>query len=227
MASTLSWARVEALHAATMACLDAMIRLHRKQVKPTDPEPEALADLRRAVQALPEASEEPFLGTNVADLSPDGTSWHRTVWVRARDWAQRLTANLDDPRWRKLGQVQGMPGLDLEPERFRNYLRVEMNRARKEQDSADAVPVESAEKLESDKIVDKAKVSQERRPRNLQELKAIRRKVDRGLKKGTSQQESVREHVEERYPKLQTEQAIRAKANALIRYLSRYKDLLG
>jgi hypothetical protein len=124
----------EALHEATMACLDIMSRLSNKDVRPTDPEPDELAELRRAVKALPEMEPDPFMASSLADLPPrgQGTSWHNWVCRRAQDWAPRLTAILAQPRQ----QVLSMPGLELQPGSTRARLLVEMNRVRQGQRAA-------------------------------------------------------------------------------------------
>jgi hypothetical protein len=122
--------RAHALHRAVLVCLDVMGRLSKIQVKPNDPEPEELGELRRAAQALPPMDEDPFIGTSIAELTRDGKTWHREVYDRAQDWAQRVTANLADPEWRKRGQTFGMPGMIAPAEKLKTYLAVEMNRAR-------------------------------------------------------------------------------------------------
>jgi hypothetical protein len=77
-----------------------------------------------------------------------------------------------------------------------------------------------------DKKKDKAEKLKKSYPRNLKEMKDLRRKVRKDKKQGMTQEESVREFVEERYPKLTTEEQILKKRNNLIRYLNRYKHLL-
>jgi hypothetical protein len=64
-------------------------------------------------------------------------------------------------------------------------------------------------------------------PRNLDELKRLQRRVNRGVRQGETKAESVRDFVEETYPKLTTESATKAKVAALIRALNRHKGLLG
>jgi len=63
-------------------------------------------------------------------------------------------------------------------------------------------------------------------PRNLQELKAVMRKVCKDKQQSTTQEQSVREYVEENYTDLATEEQILKKRNNLIRYMNRYKHLL-
>jgi hypothetical protein len=63
-------------------------------------------------------------------------------------------------------------------------------------------------------------------PRNLKELKDLKRKVHGDKQRGITQEESVRDSVEERYPKLATEEQILKKRNNLIRSMNRYKHLL-
>jgi hypothetical protein len=63
-------------------------------------------------------------------------------------------------------------------------------------------------------------------PRNIQELKAVMRKVRKDKQQGMTQEQSVREFVEEHYRKLTTEEQILKRCNSLIRSLNRYKDLL-
>jgi hypothetical protein len=63
-------------------------------------------------------------------------------------------------------------------------------------------------------------------PRNLQELKAVTRKVCKDKQQGMTQEQSVREFVEENYPELTTEERILKKRDSLIRSLNRYKHVL-
>jgi len=74
--------------------------------------------------------------------------------------------------------------------------------------------------------LDTSKKSRKRNPRNLSELKALRRKVDKDKREDVSQEESVTDHVQTTYPQLISEKTIRAKRDSLIRQLSRYKDRL-
>jgi hypothetical protein len=84
--------------------------------------------------------------------------------------------------------------------------------------------------VHSPRPVDKKKKTAEQklsRPRNLEELKTIARKVHRDKEKqGLPQKESVRDYVEEQYPKLVTEEQILKKCNNLIRSMNRYKHVL-
>jgi hypothetical protein len=77
-----------------------------------------------------------------------------------------------------------------------------------------------------DKKKDNAEKLKKPYPRNLKELKAVKRKVRRDKKMGIPQEESVREYVEKCYPKITTEEQILKKRNSLIRYMNRYKHLL-
>jgi hypothetical protein len=63
-------------------------------------------------------------------------------------------------------------------------------------------------------------------PRNLKELKAIMRKVRKDQQQRMTQEQSVREFVEEHYRNLTTEEQILKRCQSLIRSLNRYKDLL-
>jgi hypothetical protein len=79
-----------------------------------------------------------------------------------------------------------------------------------------------------DKKKDKAEKLKKSCPRNLKELQAVARKVRRDKKRQVmTQEESVRDYVEEKYPELDAEEQILEKRNNLIRYLNRYKDLLN
>jgi hypothetical protein len=79
------------------------------------------------------------------------------------------------------------------------------------------------------RLVDKKKDSAEKLkksyPRNLKELKDLKSKVRTDKQQGMTQEDSVREFVEHRYPKLTTEEQILQKCSNLIRYLNRYKHL--
>jgi hypothetical protein len=78
-----------------------------------------------------------------------------------------------------------------------------------------------------DKKKDKAEKQKKSCPRNLKELQAVARKVCKDKKRqGTTQKDSVREYVEEKYPELDTEEQILKKCNNFIRCLSRYKHCL-
>jgi hypothetical protein len=127
---------VQTLHNATLSCLDAMARLVGKHVGPTDPEPEALADLRHAVKMLPEVGPDPFMASSLADLPPEGTSWHDWVHQRAQDWAQRLTTNLAQPQRQEDGRWQRLPSMEYEPGTIKARLLAEINWANKEQQAA-------------------------------------------------------------------------------------------
>jgi hypothetical protein len=74
----------------------------------------------------------------------------------------------------------------------------------------------------SDRLPKKKSV---RTPRNPDELKRAYSAIKRGKRRGETKGESVRNHVEQEYPKLTTEGAIVAKTNALLRRLNDYKDL--
>src|SRR5437879_5254091 len=79
-----------------------------------------------------------------------------------------------------------------------------------------------------DKKKDKAEKSRKSCPRNLKELQIVARKVRSDNKRqGMTQEESVRVYVEEKYPKLVTEEQILKKRNNLIRYMNRYKHRLN
>ena len=77
-----------------------------------------------------------------------------------------------------------------------------------------------------DKKKDTAEKLKKSYPRNLKVLKDIKRKVRRDKQHGMTQEQSVRDYVEEHYPKLTTDEAVLKKCNNLIRYMSRYKHLL-
>jgi hypothetical protein len=77
-----------------------------------------------------------------------------------------------------------------------------------------------------DKKKDTAEKLKKSYPRNLKVLKDIKRKVRRDKQHGMTQEQSVREYVEEHYPKLTSEEQILKQCNNLIRYMSRYKHLL-
>jgi len=95
----------------------------------------------------------------------------------------------------------------------------------------------SIEKMQLEKTVelkqpvdtkrDRRKEQKSSRPRNLPELKAVQKEIKTNKKQGISQRDSIRDYVEETYPKLETERQITAKVNALSRYLSRYRALLA
>jgi hypothetical protein len=123
------------LHTATLVCLDAMARLAGKTVGPNDPEPEALVDLRRAVEALPQVDRDPFTASNLAEIPRvlDGTSWHDAIGKQARDWSQRMTTILTQPQRRNNRKAQVMPSLVADAGMLKTYLLVEMNRLTKEQ----------------------------------------------------------------------------------------------
>jgi hypothetical protein len=120
------------LHKAILICFDVMVRLSAKDVCPNDPEPKELAELCRAARALPEVTDDPFIGTSSADLPVglDGTSYHDAVRRCALDWVKRLPEKLADARRRKDNRVMGMPLLTLDPERFRAALSLELNRVK-------------------------------------------------------------------------------------------------
>ena len=140
---------VEALHKAVLACLDPMYRLSSLSIGPNDPEPEALVDLRRVAQALPEmpaADEDPFIGTSITELSPGGITWHRMVWERAQDWAVRLSAIVAESKRRKLGQTTGMPRLHPPIGQLKGFLLTEMNRFRQGQITSHTLSITPASK---------------------------------------------------------------------------------
>jgi hypothetical protein len=64
-------------------------------------------------------------------------------------------------------------------------------------------------------------------PRNLQELKAVARKVRKDMQQGLTQEQSVRDYVEENYADLQTEEQVLKKRASLIRSLNRYKHVIN
>jgi hypothetical protein len=76
-----------------------------------------------------------------------------------------------------------------------------------------------------DKKKDTAAKSKKSCPRNLKELKDLERRVRRDKQQGMTQEDSVREYVEKRYPNLATEDEILNKRDSLIRSLNRYKQL--
>jgi hypothetical protein len=78
--------------------------------------------------------------------------------------------------------------------------------------------------VELDKKKDTKKKQGKVRPRNLQELQAVQRKITRDKKQGLTQQQSVREYVEQKYHNLKTEKQIESKVTNLIRSLNRCVD---
>jgi hypothetical protein len=143
MAATSSSApRIRTLHETALECLELMAQLAGTTVKASDPEPAALGELRRVVEQLPPMDEDPFTPSNLADLPPggDGTIWHDWVRCRAVDWAPRLSANLAELEWRRLGQSQVMPLLAPPSEVIRAYLLVEMKRVEERQAQEAAAP---------------------------------------------------------------------------------------
>ena len=77
-----------------------------------------------------------------------------------------------------------------------------------------------------DNKLDSAEKLKKSYPRNLKELKDIKRKVRRDKQQGMTQEESVREYVEKHYPNLTGEEQVLRKCDSLIRYMNRYKHLL-
>jgi hypothetical protein len=61
------------------------------------------------------------------------------------------------------------------------------------------------------------------KPRNLKELKIVQRLMS---KREGSQEENVRDYVEEKYPNLRKESEITKKAKTLIRSVNRNKEAL-
>jgi hypothetical protein len=119
---------IEQQHNAALACLEALERISGQTIKPSDSVPEALAELQRAVQAIPETEQDAFGGTSVVQLGGTyGTSWHQVVLRVAQDWAMRLPKNMADTQ--RLGQVLVCPGLGKDPNEARAALDAEMSRA--------------------------------------------------------------------------------------------------
>lgn len=81
-------------------------------------------------------------------------------------------------------------------------------------------------KMTADTKEDKPKKSSPKQPRNLKELMTIRAKIRAAKKRGSTQKEAIREHVEYTYKKLTTDEQIKTKAANLARYLRLYKHLL-
>jgi hypothetical protein len=118
---------IEQQHNAALACLEALGKLSRQTIKPNESVPEVLAELQRAVQAIPEREEDEFAGASVVQLEGTfGTSWHQVVFKVAQDWAKRLPKAMADTQ--RLGQVQVCPGLGKDPNELRAALDAEINR---------------------------------------------------------------------------------------------------
>jgi hypothetical protein len=136
-----------------------------------------------------------------------------------RPWLQKVRVS---------GDVGEPPYLDVRREAFWREIGVAFRPLGEEQfrELQEAVAGLGAVNESADTASDKRKkVKRESRPRNLKELKNVRKKMDRDAKDKT-QLESTREYVEEHYVRLNAEQIERKAAN-LVRYVNRHKHLLG
>lgn len=64
------------------------------------------------------------------------------------------------------------------------------------------------------------------KPRNLDELKRLQKRINKGERQHETKLESIRDFVETEFPKITTENAIQLKVQSLLRATNRYKHLL-
>jgi hypothetical protein len=145
----------------------------------------------------------------------------------------RLAANLGLPTMPPKYKPVGMQGEwggwsewlnDVNVWQIEAEARLAAAEARVRVDSEDLLGVPPSRPVDRKK--DNAEKLKKSHPRNLKELKDIKRKVCKGKQQGITQEQSVREYVEKHYPNLRVEEQVLRKCNSLIRSMNRYKHLL-